>query len=94
MNYITRQYLKMTQCILTTQSVSLVVCIGALAIALFIISAVSSNHTVETWSSLLAGFTFGIFLISLPAIIAYFKRGSQGPIEAKTRKENSLYRQE
>jgi hypothetical protein len=77
MNYITRQYLKVTQCILTTQSVSLVVCIGALAIALFIISAVSSNHTVETWSSLLSGFAFGVFLVCLPALVNYLKKNKQ-----------------
>ena len=77
MNYITRQYLKVSQCILTAQSVSLVISIGALAIALFIISAITSNHTVETWSSLLAGFAFGVFLVSLPAIIAYFKKPTE-----------------
>jgi len=81
MNYITRQYLKVTQCILTTQSVSLVVCIGALAIALFIISALSSNHTVETWTSLLSGFAFGVFLVCLPALIAYFKKSSQESVK-------------
>jgi len=81
MNYITRQYLKVSQCILTAQSVYLVISIGALAIVLFIISAITSNHTVETWSSLLSGFAFGVFLVCLPVLIAYFKKSSQGSIK-------------
>jgi hypothetical protein len=47
---------------------------GILAVALFIISALTTNRTVESWGSLLSGFAFGIFLICLPALINYFKK--------------------
>ncbi len=74
MNYISKLYLRVSQRVLTTQGAYVVVFMGMLAVALFIISAVTANHTVETWGSLLSGFAIGIFLICLPALINYFKQ--------------------
>jgi hypothetical protein len=74
MNYLSRLYLRVSQRVLTTQGAYVVIFMGILAVALFIISAVTTNHTIEAWGSLLSGFAFGIFLICLPALINYFKR--------------------
>jgi hypothetical protein len=74
MNYLSRLYLKVSQRVLTTQGAYVVIFMGILAVALFIISAVTTDHGIETLSSLLSGFAFGIFLICLPALINYFKR--------------------
>ncbi|HWZ15997.1 MAG TPA: hypothetical protein VNW95_12235 [Mucilaginibacter sp.] len=74
MNYLSRLYLRVSQRVLTTQGAYVVIFMGILAVALFIISAVTRDHTVEIWSSLLSGFAFGMFLICLPALINYFKR--------------------
>ncbi|GAC1304084.1 MAG: hypothetical protein NVSMB24_11050 [Mucilaginibacter sp.] len=74
MNYLSKLYLRVSQRVLTTQGAYVVIFMGILAVALFIISAVTADHAIETWGSLFCGFAFGIFLICLPALINYLKK--------------------
>jgi len=41
------------------------------------VSIITTNHTVELWSSLFLGFTTALIFAKLPAIIAYFKGSKQ-----------------
>lgn len=76
MEYIYKLYLNLAKYV-PAKNIYQVMVLGALAIVLLVVSAVTTNHTVETWGSLFAGLSFGLFVIGTPAIIAYFKKGKQ-----------------
>jgi|GEM_PF-2786146 len=74
MDYFLSQYTKFTQYVLTNKNIYQIFCLGILAVVLFSISNLTTDHKIEVWTSLFAGFTFGLFLICVPAIVAYYKR--------------------
>jgi hypothetical protein len=80
MDYLSKQYMRFTQYVLTNKNIYQIFCLGILALILFAISSLTTSHAVEVWSSLLAGFTFGLFLICVPAIVAYYKKNKQGSV--------------
>jgi hypothetical protein len=78
MDYLLKQYMRFTQYVLTNKNIYQIVCLGILVVILFTISNLTTSHKIEVWTSLFTGFTFGLFLICVPAIIAYYKKNKQG----------------
>jgi hypothetical protein len=63
--------------VLTNKNIYQIFCLGILAIVLFAISSLTTIRKIEVWTSLFAGFSFGLFLICVPAIVAYYKKNRQ-----------------
>ena len=74
MDNLLKQYMRFTQYVLTNKNIYQIFCLGILVILLFGINSLTTSHIVAVWSSLLGGFTFGLFLICVPAIVVYYKQ--------------------
>jgi hypothetical protein len=68
---------KLTQSVLTVKSIYPTIFIVSLIVVSLVITLTTINHTVQLWSGLIGGFTFGVFMLKLPAIIAFLKRDEQ-----------------
>ena len=80
MKFIYLCWFKITQYVQTVKNIYEIVILG-LALVLFLaISIITTNRTIELWSSLFLGFTTALVLAKLPAIIVYFKGGKQGTV--------------
>jgi nitrate/nitrite transporter NarK len=55
--------------------------IGILAVVMIVVSLMNFNHTVESWSSLLAGAAIGLFILGIPSIRAWYKKTRQKNIK-------------
>jgi len=80
MKHIYQLHFKVTQYVLNTKSIYQSLFFGLITLLFLIISFLVSNHTAETWSGILGGLAFGIFLIKMQPIVDYFKRNSQKSI--------------
>ena len=68
-------YFDLIQKAQSVKSVYEIVSLNLVVIVLTILSYETANTTLSVWSSLFAGFTFGLVLVKLPAGIKFLKRG-------------------
>ncbi len=69
-------YIKFIYYIQSVRSIYEIMLLVVTAFSLLLLSFVTHSPSVEKWSSVFSGFTFGIILLKFPGIIAYFKRVS------------------
>jgi len=77
MKHIYLFYHNLTQSVQSVKGLYEIISLGLRFILFLIVSIITTNHTVELWSSLFLGFTTALIFAKLPAIIAYFKGSKQ-----------------